>query len=101
MMESVNDTSLEAEQIQLELLRAMSPAERLSLMDSLTQHAIFLSKRAIARVFPESSERERNIQFVELHYGKTLADGLRRYWEEQENAGRGTDPSPSSSDRSL
>ena len=31
---------------------------------------------AIARSYPEASENERKIKFVELAYGKELADGF-------------------------
>jgi hypothetical protein len=37
------------------------------------------SKRAIERLYPKMSSDEVNDAFVELHYGKCLADAVRSY----------------------
>ena len=53
--------------------------ERFARACSLTATAISLSRRAIARAHPELSPEEIDLKFVELHYGKQLAAGLRKY----------------------
>lgn len=75
------DTSVEAEKVQIDLLRKASPEKRLSLMCSLSETVRFLSKQAIQQKHPEWDQREVNIAFVEYHYGKELAENLRRYLE--------------------
>ncbi|HXT58346.1 MAG TPA: hypothetical protein VN699_06920 [Pirellulales bacterium] len=73
------DTSREAEQIQRELLREKSPAERLMLAARLSDEVSQASKRAIARVHPEFTPRQVEHMFIELHYGRELADAVRQY----------------------
>jgi hypothetical protein len=73
------DTSREAEQIQRELLSEKSPAERLMLAARLSHEVIQASKRAIARVHPEFTPRQVGHMFIELHYGRELADAVRQY----------------------
>lgn len=74
-----NDTSREAEQVQARLLAEKTPAERLMLAARLTQDVIQASKRAIARVHPEFTPRQVEHMFIELHYGRELADAVRKY----------------------
>lgn len=57
----------------------MCPSERLVRARSLSQSVIELSRRAIARAHPEWDETEVGLFFVELHYGKPLADKVRAY----------------------
>jgi hypothetical protein len=75
------DTTPQAEKVQIELIRQSSVAKRISLVRSLSQTAMFLSRRAIQRANPSLSEREVDLLFVELHYGKDLAERLRSYME--------------------
>jgi len=74
-----SDTTPEAEQVQIELLRKATVAERIARVRSLSALAISLSRRAIARANPEMTPEEVNLKFVELHYGKRLAEELREY----------------------
>jgi hypothetical protein len=74
-----NDTSPEAEQIQLELLRRATPQERLALALSLSDRVIWLARRAIRRTMPEASEQEVRLKFVAVHYGQDLADRVREH----------------------
>ncbi|MFL5694565.1 MAG: hypothetical protein ACJ795_22450 [Ktedonobacteraceae bacterium] len=71
------DTSPEAERVQIELLRKASPAERFSLVMSLSQSFIQASRQTIRELHPELSQVELDLLFVELHYGKDLADRVR------------------------
>ena len=75
------DTAPQAEKVQIELIRRSSVAERISMVRSLSQMTMFLSRRAIRRANPSLSEREVDLAFVELHYGKDLAERLRSYME--------------------
>ena len=78
------DTRPEAEEVQLALLRAASPARRLRLVRSLTATVVEWSRRAIRQAHPEADEREVGLRFVALHYGEELAAKVRRYLEERE-----------------
>lgn len=67
------DTDAEAERVQLDLLRAASPAQRAGLAIALTAAAIGASRRALERRSPAASEEEIGLRFVELNYGPELA----------------------------
>jgi hypothetical protein len=71
------DTTPEAEEVQMALMRAATVARRLHLAFSLSATAIRLARRAIARAHPSASTEERDLLFVELHYGPDLARDLR------------------------
>jgi hypothetical protein len=73
------DTDPEAERVQLELLRQAGPARRLQMGLGLSAWAITLAHNAIRRTMPEASELEIKLRFVELHYGRELADDVRRH----------------------
>lgn len=72
-----DDTDPEAARVQLALIRRASPAKRLSLALSLSRSVLGLSRRGIASRMPEASEQEVGLRFVELHYGRELAQALR------------------------
>jgi hypothetical protein len=82
-MKEQSDTSQEASDFQIALLRSMTTSERLALAFKLSATAITLSKRAIRRANPDISENELRCCFVELHYGKILADNFRQYLKER------------------
>ncbi len=96
-MDTTNDTSADAETVQLELLRAMTPAQRFNLMASMTHDAIVHSKRAIQRANPDLIQRDLDLIFIEVHYGKTLADDVRKCLEERNNDGIRDDSSTTAS----
>ncbi len=73
------DTSPEAERIQIELLRKASPAKRFSLARSLSQSLIRASRKTIQELHPELSQEELDLLFIELYYGKDLANNVRAY----------------------
>jgi hypothetical protein len=73
-----SDTSTDVARTQLQLLREKSPAERGAMAVQLSSDVIQASKRAIARAHPELTAREVGHLFVELHYGKALADAVRQ-----------------------
>ena len=77
------DTRPEAERVQIELLRKATIERRLELGLSLSQEAIEIARTGILRANPFASEEERKLIFVELTYGKKLADQVRAYLAEK------------------
>ena len=75
------DTHPDAEKYQIELIRKASFSKRLSLLRTMTQTARLHSYRAIKRANPGLSDRDCDILFVEYHYGKELAEKLKKYLE--------------------
>ena len=71
------DTTIEAERVQVELLRAAPVSRRLSLAFSLSATVIGAARRALARAYPQASQQERDARFVDLHYGPELAAAIR------------------------
>jgi hypothetical protein len=71
-----SDTAADAEQVQIDLARKMTTAQKIAQVRSLSALVIGLSRRAIARAHPHLSPQELDVKFVELHYGKELANGL-------------------------
>ena len=77
------DTDPDAERVQLDLLRAATPARRAALAISLTATTIGLSRRALERQAPEASPEDIDLRFVELNYGPELAAGLAAWRRER------------------
>ena len=71
------DTTADAERVQVMLLQAASVARRLHTALSLSATVIGAARRALARLQPSMSSHERDLRFVELHYGRDIAAGLR------------------------
>ena len=72
------DTDPVAERLQVTLLRAAGTRRRLALALSLTDIVRDLARGAIARTLPVADQTEVRLRFVELHYGRALADAIRR-----------------------
>jgi hypothetical protein len=83
------DTHPDAERVQIELLRKATPAQRAQLALSLSETTIKLARRAIRRANPDASEEEVGLIFVEVHYGKELADRVRAYLAKRQQGGDG------------
>jgi hypothetical protein len=71
------DTDPEAERVQIELLRAAPVWRRAQLACSLSATVIDAARRALIRADPDADPVERDLRFVELHYGAEVAAGLR------------------------
>ena len=71
------DTSAEADRVQFELLRRATPARRATLARSLSTTTMQLTRRALRKQRPEATEPEIDLAFVELCYGRELAERLR------------------------
>lgn len=66
-----------ADRVQVRLLREAGAARRASLGLSLSRSTIALARQAIRHRHPEFTEREVLLEFVRVHYGATLAAGVR------------------------
>ncbi len=77
------DTSPEAYAVQLELMRQMSPIQRLRKTFALSRRVKRMAMDAIRRRHPEFDENAVRLKFIELTYGKSLADGVRRCQKER------------------
>ena len=73
------DTHPEAERVQIEVLRKAGIARRMSITRSLSRSAIQLSRQGIRKANPNASEEEISLIFIEVTYGKDLADRVRAY----------------------
>ncbi len=73
------DTSRDADRVQVDLLRAAPVWRRLQLACSLSASVVRAARHALAQADPDSGPIERDIRFVELHYGSALAAGLRAH----------------------
>lgn len=82
MPRTLSDTHPDALAVQIQLLRDATVARRIGMMRSLTQMAVVNSKHAIQRANPDLSDRERDLLFVELNYGRELADRVRERLEQ-------------------
>ena len=72
-----NDTSAEAEAVQLELIRSIAPSQRVEKTLRLSSEMIRSAKSAIRRRHPEFTKDEVTVKFIELHYGAELAAAFR------------------------
>jgi len=75
--EPFSDTTPDAEAVRFELLRRAGPARRFRMCRELTATTIELSRRALARARPELGPEELALEWVAIHYGPALADGMR------------------------
>lgn len=75
----VSDTSEESKAVQLECLRQMSRQERLRRACAWSGQIRRMAFDAIRRRHPEYSEEDVRLCFIELTYGKELADQVRNW----------------------
>ncbi len=68
-----SDTSPEAEQVQIALIRQASPERRFSMLRSITAATRQMAWQAIRRANPTATDEEINLLFLEVHYGQELA----------------------------
>lgn len=73
------DTDPAAECLQVALLRAAGTTRRLAVALSLTDTVQALARSAIARTLGVADQTEVRLRFVELHYGRDLAEAIRRH----------------------
>ena len=77
MPADLSDTSNEAVAVQLACLRRMTPHERLRRACAWSGRLRRMALDAIRRRHPEFSENDVRLRFIELTYGKPLADEVR------------------------
>jgi hypothetical protein len=75
------DTSPEMERVQIELIRKASPAKIFGLVRSMSQTMIQASRENIRKLHPDANQEELTMIFVELCYGKELANLVRTQME--------------------
>lgn len=87
MNSSVNttDTSSDALEVQLDGLRRMTPQQRIEKMCAMSRRVKNMAFDAIRRRHPGLDEEEVRLLFIELTYGKSLADDVRRWKEESKH----------------
>lgn len=81
---SITDTSPEAFEVQLDGLRRMTSRERIAKMCGLSRRVRNMAFAAIRRRHPDLDEEGVRLLFIELTYGKPLADEVRR-WKQDLN----------------
>ena len=77
------DTRPEAEKVLISLLRKSNTSKKFAQIRSLSQSAMLLSRRAIARANPDLNEKQINLRFISLHYGKDLEQRVEKYLDEK------------------
>src|SRR5258706_506661 len=75
------DTSPEIERVQIELICKASPAKIFNLVRSMSQTMMQASRENIQRLHPGASKEELTLTFIELYYGKELANFVRAKME--------------------
>ena len=75
----LSDTSDEALAVQLKCVRRMTPQERLRRACAWSGQIRRMAFQAIRRRHPEYSEDEVRLRFIELTYGKEVADEVRAW----------------------
>ena len=76
----LTDTHPEAEAVLNRLLRQSTIDDCLDRACSLTQLVRDLSRQGIAEAHPDLSQRDRELLFVEVTYGREWANRLREYF---------------------
>ncbi len=72
------DTDLQAEKVQLDLLRRATLERRVAVAASLSETVVKLATKAIRHRNPDLHDNEVLLRFVEIHHGPKLAEELRR-----------------------
>lgn len=73
------DTHPEAERVQIEFLSTVTAQRRLEPGLTFCEEGLAIAHHAMARTHPHLSEQEHRLIFVEITYGKDLADRVRAY----------------------
>ena len=73
------DTDCDAEKVQFDLLKHATCSERLQKTFEMSSWMLWLSKQAIAKAHPTWDQKKVSVYFVEIYYGKTLAEQFQNY----------------------
>ena len=71
---AIDDTDPTVRRLQIESLRRMTMAQRHAITEDLTATVVQLSRDAIAARMPGASRGDVMLRWIELVYGKDLAD---------------------------
>jgi hypothetical protein len=63
----------------MDILRRAGSLRRATIASDLTNSALARARGGIERAHPEMSDLDRKLLFVEVHYGRALADRLREW----------------------
>ena len=81
---SINfDTTPEADAVLTKLIQQQSPSKRLLGAIAASNRVAQQCKDAILRADPKISAQEVNLRFIELNYGRELADNVRNFLAEE------------------
>ena len=80
----LTDTHPEAEAVRQELLRRATIDEKLAAVRALSATVISLCRQGIRERHPEFSERDVDLCFVEMNYGRELAEAVRQRLESRD-----------------
>ncbi|MEO6594731.1 MAG: hypothetical protein ABIP94_08250 [Planctomycetota bacterium] len=86
---SLDDTHPDVRRAQFARLRQMTETERLGMVEQLTKMTVHLSRHAIRETMPSASEQQVILRWIELTYGKELAQRVAPF---AERLGRATAP---------
>ena len=81
----MNDTHPEVERVHIELLRKAGPQRRLAMAMELTNDVLRRARAGIARARPHLSDRERQLLFVEVAYGREITERVRAFLHQRES----------------
>ena len=73
------DTSPDVERSHILMLRHAGPLQRSAIASSITNWCIESARAGLRRARPHLSQRELNILYVEINYGRHLAQQLREF----------------------
>ncbi len=79
-MPIMNDTHPDAERAQIGLIRKMSPERRASLASAMRNRTYWMARRALEEAHPSLSAQEQKLLFIEINYGRELAQRVRAQW---------------------
>jgi hypothetical protein len=72
------DTSLEAEQVLIGMVRKAPVSKRFAFVQSWAASLLEASSQYMQQLYPQASDGEARLLFIERQYGKDLTDELRR-----------------------
>lgn len=75
----ISDTSPEIERMQAELLSRLTDEQRLMKALNHSQFVRDLARKGIAKANPHLSEEEQRMLFIEVNYGRALAEEVRNH----------------------
>ncbi|MFO0943310.1 MAG: hypothetical protein U0930_21455 [Pirellulales bacterium] len=80
------DTSEQAELLQLELFRRLTPTKRIQKVCRLSASLRQMAMDSIRRQHPEMSDCQRQLKFIEITYGTELAQAVEQHLKERGRA---------------